>query len=162
MKKTNLKYFLNIGDTIELEVSSKQGIAYRIEEKKYCPVSGGLYTVEQTSDIALSNRRYTKTFDEYGMSFLFRFTDKNQLHDITTCVINTKYKVQFESIKITGNNIQPNIISIEQNDWLHFEWDTEREETSIQIEQLYIDENKQQPIEVCISYKNTKNEIFVY
>ena len=159
-EQTNQKVFLNKGDTIELELSSNRGIAYRIEERKYCPVSGGLYTVEQTSARALSKRRYAKTFHEYGMSFLFRFTDKNQLHDIITCVIDTKYKSQIKSIKITDNNIQPNKIAIEQNDWILFEWDTEREGISIQIEQLYTDENEQQPIKVCISFKNIKNSFF--
>lgn len=156
-ERKNEKYILKKGDSIQLEVLSEHGIAYRIEEKKYCPVSGGLYTVEQTSDIASSKILYTKTFDEYGISFLFRFTDTNQLHDITTCVVTTRHEAQIKKIKITHNNIQPNKLSIEHNDWILFEWDTGCVGTGIRIEQLYIAGNKPKPITVCISFENTRN-----
>jgi hypothetical protein len=151
----NQKVYLRKGDTIELNWSSKHGTSYRIEEMKYCPISGGLYTVEPTSNRALSTGEYRKTFYEFGMSFLFRWTDTNQIHDITVCVIDEKY--QIKHIKITDNDIQSNFtsteenfISIEQGDWIMFEWDTNREQTIVQIEPFHINEHQQRSIEVCI------------
>ncbi len=172
-EEKNQKVYLRKGDTIELNWSSKHGTTYRIEEMKYCPISGGLYTVKQTSDRALSEREYRKTFNEFGMSFLFRWTDTNQIRDITVCVIDEKYKIKH--VKITDNDIRSNftsteeniishlpntvrtkenVISIEQNDWIMFEWffekDTRREQTIIQIEPFRINEHQQRSIEVCI------------
>jgi hypothetical protein len=144
----NQKVYLRKGDTIELKWSSEHGTAYHIEEKKYCPISGGLYTPESTSGRILSKETYINTFNEFGMLFLFRLTDTNQIHDITVCVINDTYKIKH--VKITDNNIQPNIIWIEQCDWIIFEWKTTCETTIVQIEPFHIDENQQQSIEVCI------------
>jgi len=157
-EKESQKVYLHKGDTIELEWVTKNGTSYRIEEKKYCPVSGGLYTVEQTSDNQ-SNRssakgKFSKTFKEFGTSFLFRLTDTNQIHDITVCIINDTYKIKH--IEITDNNIQPNLIWIEQTDWIIFEWNTKRKQTIIQIHPFTIDDNKQKSIEVCCSKKNLK------
>ncbi|CAF2099167.1 unnamed protein product [Rotaria magnacalcarata] len=45
--KESQKLILHKDDTIELEWASKRGNGFRIEEKKYCPISGGLYTLEQ-------------------------------------------------------------------------------------------------------------------
>ncbi|CAF1395009.1 unnamed protein product [Rotaria sordida] len=137
----NQKVYLYKGDTIELKWSSEHGIAYYIEEKKYCPISGGLYTLERTSIRASSKGTYSKTFDEYGMSFLFRITDTNQIHDIIVCVINEKYKIKY--IEIT-DNIPPNIVWIEQHDWVIFEWNTTCKQTIVQIEPFPTDENQQQ------------------
>ncbi|CAF3816167.1 unnamed protein product [Rotaria sp. Silwood1] len=141
-EQKNQKVYLYKGDTIELKWSSQHGTAYHIEEKKYCPVSGSLYTVEATSDRPSSEGTYNKTFDEFGMSFLFRITDTNQIYDITVCVINDKYKIKY--IEITDNNIRPNTIWIERNDWIAFEWYTTCEQTIKQIEPFPISENQQQ------------------
>jgi hypothetical protein len=146
-EEKNEKVYLNKGDTIKVEWLQDNN-DYRIEEKKYCPISGGLYTVEQTSNTSSSKREYKKTFNEFGISFLFRLNDKNQIHDITVCVINDTYKIKY--IQINDNNIQPNIIRIEQNDWIIFQWNTVREQTIVQIEPFHIDQNEQQSIEVCI------------
>jgi hypothetical protein len=146
------KIYLHKGDTIDIDWTSKSSVGYRIEEKKYCPISGGLYTVEQT-DTNISNRpsargKFSKTFNEFGMSFLFRLTETNQTHDVIVCIVNDTYKVKH--IEINDNKIQPNIIWIEQSDWIIFEWNTKRKQTIVQIEPFSIDENKQQSIEVCI------------
>jgi len=151
-EKESQKVYLHKGDTIEIDWPAKHGSGYRIEEKKYCPISGGLYTVEQTSD-NISNRnsakgKFSKTFNEFGMSFLFRMTDTNQVHDITVCIVNDTYKIKH--IEITDNNIQPNLIWIEQSDWIVFEWNTKRRQTIVQIEPFNVDDTKQQSIEVCI------------
>jgi hypothetical protein len=147
-EEKNQKVYLRKGDTIKLKWSSKHATSYHIEEKKYCPISGGLYTPESTSGRILSKETYINTFDEFGMLFLFRLTDTNQIHDITVCVINDKYEAK--RIKITDNNIQPNMIRIEQYDWVIFEWKTTCETTIVQIDPFHIDENQQQSIEVCI------------
>jgi len=148
-EKNIQKVYLNKGETIEIKWSTKHG--YRIEEKKYCPISGGLYTVEQSSN-NISNRfsktgTFSKAFNDYGMSFLFRLNDKNEIHDITVCVVNQIYKMKH--IEITDDNILPNIIWIEQSDWIVFEWDTKRKQTMGQIEPFTIDAANQQSIEVC-------------
>ncbi|CAF4150134.1 unnamed protein product, partial [Adineta steineri] len=83
--KESQKIILHKNDTIELEWISKRGNGYRIEENRYCPISGGLYKIEQPSDIitnhAVSQGKFQKTFNEYGTSFLFRLTETNQIHD---------------------------------------------------------------------------------
>jgi len=154
--KESQKVILHKGDTIELDWTSKRGSGYRIEEKRYCPISGGLYKVEQTSEMstgrAVSKGKFTKTFYEFGTSFLFRLTETNQIHDIIVCIIKEKYRIKH--IEITDMDIQPNIISIEQNDSIIFEWNTKQKQTLVQIEPFIMDEIKQQSIEVCISKKN--------
>ena len=150
-EKESQKVYLHKGDTIELDWTGEAGSAYRIEEKKFCPISGGLYTVEQTSE-TVSNRplargKFAKTFNDFGMSFLFRFNNTNQVHDVTVCIVNDTYKVKH--IEINDNNIQPNIIWIEQSEWIAFEWNTKRKQTIIQIEPFKVDDQKQQSIEVC-------------
>jgi hypothetical protein len=152
------KVVLHKGDTIELEWTSKHHTAYRIEENRYCPISGGLYKVDPTSDI-LTNRpvskgKFRKTFNEYGTSFLFRLTETNQIHDIIICIIKEKYQIKY--IEITDTNIQPNIISIEQNHSIIFEWNTQEKQTIAQINPFLMDNVKQQSIEVCILEKFIK------
>ncbi|CAF3616975.1 unnamed protein product [Adineta steineri] len=148
--KESQKIILHKNDTIELEWISKRGNSYRIEENRYCPISGGLYKIEQPSDIitnhAVSQGKFQKTFNEYGTSFLFRLTETNQIHDIMVCIIKDKY--QIKHIEITDINIQPNIISIEQNDSIIFEWNTKEKQTLIQIDPYLIDKNTQQSIEL--------------
>jgi hypothetical protein len=152
-EKDSQKVYLHKGDTIELEWVTKHGNGYRIEEKKYCPISGGLYTVEQAPD-NVSNKlsskgKFSKTFMEFGMSFLFRYSDGNQIHDVTVCVVNDTYRIKHIEINDKNNN-QPNLIWIELNDWVVFEWNTKRKQTIVQIEPFTVDENRQQSIEVCI------------
>jgi len=147
-EKESQKVYLHKGDTVELEWTTKHGSSYRIEEKKYCPISGGLYTVEQKSDRSSAKGKFSKTFNELGMSFLFRLTDTNQVHDITVCIVNDTYKVKH--IEITDNDIQPNSIWIEQSDWIIFEWNTKRKQTIVQIQPFTFDENQQKSKEVCI------------
>ncbi|CAF3224711.1 unnamed protein product [Rotaria sp. Silwood2] len=148
--KESQKLILHKGDTIELDWTSKRGNGYRIEEKKYCPISGGLYKVEQTSEIttnrALSKGNFTKIFNEFGTSFLFRLTETNQIHDIIVCIIKDNYHIKH--IEITDTNIQSNLISIEQNDSIIFEWNTTQKETIVQIEPFIFDQINQQSIEV--------------
>ena len=160
--KESQKIYFHKGDTIELDWTSKRGTGYRIEEKKYCPISGGLYTVEQSSETtstrAVSSGKFTKTFNEFGMSFLFRLTDTNQIHDITVCIVKERYKIKH--IEVTDTIIEPNIIWIEQNDSIVFEWNTQRKQTIAQIEPFILDE-KQQCIEVCTSRQMNKDEKFI-
>jgi hypothetical protein len=164
--KESQKVYLHQGDTIEIDWSSKSGTAYRIEERKYCPISGGLYVVEHTSDKtpnrALAKGKFSQTFSELGMSFLFRLTSTNQVHDITVCIINETYKIKH--IEITDNNIQPNIIWIEQTDWIAFEWNTKRKQTIVQIEPYTMDENRQQSVEVCVFRRKLQINftVFIY
>ncbi|UJR13408.1 hypothetical protein I4U23_000423 [Adineta vaga] len=135
--KASQKVILHQGDTIEFEWTSRSNTHYRIEENKYCPISGGLYTIESS----LSKGNFRKTFYEYGTSFFFRLTQTNQIHDIITCLIKEKY--QIECIEITDMNIQPNRVIIEQNDSIIFEWNTKEKQTIVQIDPFFIDENKQ-------------------
>lgn len=150
--KESQKLILHKGDTIEIEWISKRGNGYRIEEKKYCPVSGGLYKIEQSSDLttsrAVSKGSFKKTFNEFGTSFLFRLTETNQVHDIIVCIIKGKYRTKH--IEITDISIQPNVIFIEQNDSIIFEWNTEQKQTIVQIEPFNVDPMNQQSIEVRI------------
>jgi hypothetical protein len=159
--KESQKVILHKGDTVELDWTSKRGIAYRIEEKQYCPVSGGLYKIEQTSEIntnrALPKGKFTKTFNEFGTTFLFRLTETNQIHDIIACIIKEKYRIKY--IEITDTNIQPNIIRIEQYDSIIFEWNTKEKQTIVQIEPFIMDEIQQQSIEVCISKKKSNTNL---
>jgi hypothetical protein len=153
--KESQKVILHKGDIIELEWTSKRGTGYRIEEKKYCPISGGLYTIEQISETAtnraVSKGNFRKIFNEFGTSFLFRITETNQIHDIFVCIIKEKY--QIKHIEITDMDIQPNIITVEQNDSIVFEWNTKQEQTIVQIEPFILDDVKQQSIEVGILKK---------
>ena len=151
-EKESQKVYLHKSDTIDIEWKSKNGSSYYIEEKRFCPVSGGLYTVEQTAENITqrptTKGKFTKTFNDFGMSFLFRLTGVNQVHDITVCIVNDTYKVKH--VEITDTNIQPNLIWIEQSDWIVFEWNTtKRKQTIVQIQPFAVDPNKQQSIEVC-------------
>jgi hypothetical protein len=150
--KESQKIILHKGDTIQLDWTSKRHSSYRIEEKKYCPISGGLYRVESTTDIPInreiSKESFTKTFNQFGTSFLFRLTETNQIHDIIVCIIKEKYRIKH--IEITDTHIQPNVTRIEQNDSIVFEWNTKEKQTIVQIEPFLIDDDKQQSIEVCI------------
>jgi hypothetical protein len=150
--KESQKIILHKGDTIQLDWTSKRNINYRIEEKKYCPISGGLYKIEQPSEIpinrAISKGNFIKTFKEFGTSFLFRLTETNQIHDIIVCIIKEKYRIKH--IEITDTHIQPNVTRIEQNDSIVFEWNTKEKQSLVQIEPFTIDEDKQQSIEVCL------------
>lgn len=147
----NQKLYLHKGDTIELKWSSESGTAYHIEEKKYCPKSGGFYTPEQRSNTISTNSQYRRTFHELDMIFLFRLTATKQIHDITVCVINSKYGMK--QVKITDNQISQNIIRIERNDWILFQWNTGYKPIISQIKPSNIDENQQRLIEVCILLK---------
>lgn len=150
--KESQKLIVHYGDTIELEWTSKRGGGYRIEEKKYCPISGGLYKVEQSSEMSSTTRvtskgNFRKTFNEFGTSFLFRLTETNQIQDIIVCIIKEKYRIQ--RIEITDTHIQSNVTRIEQNDVILFEWNTKDKQTIGQIEPFNIDHVQQQSIEVC-------------
>ncbi|CAF4832449.1 unnamed protein product [Rotaria sp. Silwood1] len=148
-EKENQKVYLCKGDTVDIEWITS-GPGYRMEEKKYCPVSGGLYTVSQTSDNVShrvsSKGKFSKTFTDFGMSFLFRLTDTNQIHDITVCIVNKTYKMKH--IEIKDDKIQPNIIWLDENDWIRFSWNGRHKQTVVQIEPFTISENKQQSIEL--------------
>jgi hypothetical protein len=155
------KVYLHKGDTVDIDWISNRNIIYRIEEKKYCPISGGLYNVESTGDNrSPAKRKYSKTFNDFGMSFLFRLTETNQIHDVIVCIINDTYKVKH--IEINDNNIQPNIIWIEQSDWIVFEWNTKRKQTVVQIEPYTVDDNKRQSVEVCRIEMKIKMFFFVF
>ena len=158
-EKESQKLVVYHGDTIEFEWTSKRGGGYRIEEKKYCPISGGLYKVEQSSEISTSNRvtskgNFRKTFNEFGTSFFFRLTETNQIQDIIVCVIKEKYRIEY--IQITDTHIQPNVTRIEQNDVVVFEWNTNEQQTIGQIEPFTIDQVQQQSIEVCCLRRRMK------
>ena len=148
-ERCNQKVYLCPGDAIEIEWKAQTGVGYRIEEKKYCPVSGGLYTVSDSPLVHhLSSGKFSKTFDEFGTSFLFRITDKNQLHDITTCIVNDTYKIK--RIEITDDSINPIAIWIEQNDWIAFHWNTKCKQTIVEIEPFTVCQLDKKSIEVCI------------
>ncbi|CAF0725929.1 unnamed protein product [Rotaria sordida] len=155
-EQENQKVYLHKGDIIDMEWTATVGSGYRIEEKKYCPASGGLYTVTQPSDNVshrvLSKGKFSKTCNDFGMSFLFRLTDTNQIHDITVCVVNETYKIKH--IEITDNKIQPNIIWLTQNDWIRFAWNGKHKQTVVQIEPFTVSENRQQSIELKTEGEN--------
>ena len=157
-KKDNKKVYLHRGDTIQCEWFSDQGMAYRMEEQKYCPVSGGFYTVEQApndvSSRASAKGQFSKQFNDFGMSFLVRVNDKNQRHDITVCIVDDTYKMKF--IEITDDKIQPNVIWIEQADWIVFEWTTKRKQSVVQIKPFEVDKQKQESIQVCCLQNQTE------
>lgn len=162
------------GDTIEVDWLSAQSTGYHIEEKKYCPISGGVYSTkhtiedhgfaryfsrrnrpicdstcnhDETGDTTLSEAKYKKEFNELGMSFLFRWNNKIRLHDIIVCVINDKPDIRH--IKLNDDNIPRDIIVIEQNDWVFFEWDIEGNLNVAQIQSFHVFESQEKPIRVC-------------
>lgn len=150
--KESQKLLVHKGDTIEFEwTTNRSGGGYRIEERKYCPISGGLYKIEQTAETSnnrpTSKGNFLKTFDQFGTSFFFRLTETNQIHDIIVCIIKDKYRI--EHIQITDTHIQPNVTRIEQNDSIVFQWNTNEKQTMGQIEPFTVDRVKQQSIEVC-------------
>ncbi|CAF1154189.1 unnamed protein product [Adineta ricciae] len=143
---SNQKVYLNKGDTIELDWSSSQHHTYRIEERKYCPQTGRLYTVGQPSQRPSAGGKYRKTFNELGSSFLFRYTNTNQLRDIIAVIVDNTYKIKH--VQITDDEIQPQLINIEENDWIMFDWSTTASQSIVQIEPFRIDECTQQSIEL--------------
>ena len=162
-EKDSHKVYIHKGDTVEIEWTSKTGAAYRIVEKRYCPVSGGLYNVEHKgenpSTRPSARGKYSKTFNDFGMSFLFRLTDTNQIHDVIVCIVNDTYKVKHVEVK--ENNIEPNIIWIEQSDWIVFEWNTKRKQTVVQIDPFSIDDNEQKAMESCVQFREKHKSIEV-
>ena len=151
-EKESQKIYIHKGDTVDIDWISKRGAAYRIEERKFCPISGGLYLVEQTANDNAPTRasgkgKFSKTFPDFGMSFLFRLTDTNQVYDIIVCIVNDTYKVKH--VDIQDDHIKPNLIWIEQSDWIVFEWTTKKKQTIVQIEPYTVDANKGRAIEVC-------------
>ncbi|UJR19905.1 hypothetical protein I4U23_023037 [Adineta vaga] len=152
-EETNQLTHLYKGDTIELDWSTEHETGYQIEEKKYCPISAGLYTIPPTLNKTSSSRRkYRKTFNEYGMSYLFRLTDTNQIHDITVCVVNNTYNRKY--VSITDYDIRPNFLTIEQDEWVIFEWDTTNKQSIVQIEPFHIDDDKDDDEEQVIELRN--------
>ena len=161
--KDNKKVYLHRGDTVQCDWLSEQGVAYRMEERKYCPVSGGFYTVKEAPDDVSSRAspkgQFSKKFNDFGMSFLVRLDDKNHLHDITVCIVDDTYKMKY--IEITDDKIQPNVIWIEQADWIVFEWTTKRKQSVVQIEPFAVDAQKQESIQVCCSPDPSGGDIFL-
>lgn len=159
-EKYSQKIYIHKGDTIDIDWISKQGVGYRIEERKFCPISGGLYVVEQTSENATTRSsgkgKFSKTLPDFGMSFFFRLTDTNQIHDITVCVVNDTYKVKY--VELQDDGIKPNLIWIEQGDWIAFEWNTKRKQTIVQIEPYTVDSEKGRAIEVSV--RNERRKVF--
>ncbi|CAF1275038.1 unnamed protein product [Rotaria magnacalcarata] len=155
-EKENQKVFLHKGESIDIEWITTRNTGYRIEEKKYCPVSDGLYTVDRSSDNVstryLSKGKFSKTFTELGMSFLCRMNDKNQIHDMIACIVHEAFKVKH--IEIVDDKIEPNIIWVQQNDWVRFAWKGKRKQTVVQIEPFTVTEIKQQSIELKTSDEN--------
>ena len=125
---------LHQGETLQVSWSSKRGQSYRIEEKHYCPISGGLYTVDQSTSTS-SKGMFVKRFDQFGMSFLFRLTENNQIHDILVCTINKKHSIKHRQLKNNDDDEQTSTIVIEQNDSIVFQWNTE-EKLHVQIDQF--------------------------
>lgn len=160
--KESQKIVLRQGDTIELDWITKRTGGYRIEEKKYCPISGGLYRVEQTANLSANTKgNFRKVFHECGTSFLFRLTETNQIHDIIVCVIKDKYRIT--SVELTDTNIQPNVIQIEQNDIVQFQWNTKQQKQMFgQIEPFNVDQQTQQSIEVCGEIRNETSFFFCF
>ena len=118
---------LHQGETIEVSWASKRAMAYRMEEKHYCPISGGLYSVHSDRTAASSKGSFRQTFGQFGMSFLFRLTENNQIHDILVCTINKKHKIKH--IPIHQPAAERALISIEQNESIVFQWHTEQKLT---------------------------------
>ena len=150
-QQQNQKVYLHKGDTLTITWSSSRGATFMIEERQYCPVSGGLYTVPNSEDSQgkmSSQEKFKKTFIDYGMFFFVRLTSKNEIHDVTTCVVNDNYTVK--SIKITDKGIEPSIIWIEQTDFIEFRWNTKRKQSITQINPTQIDPKTRNSIEVCI------------
>ena len=153
-ERQSQKVYMHQTDTVQIEWTSQR--LYRIEEKKYCPTSGGFYTVEQPNEKRLNRfstkGSFVKTFNDLGMSFLIRYTEQNEIHDVIVCIINEKYKVKH--VEITDEDIQPNILWIEQTDWVVFDWNTKRKHSIVQIEPFSVDTNTNRSIEVCFTVSN--------
>ena len=49
-EKENQKVYLHKDERIDIEWITTQTPGYRIEERKYCPVSNGFYTVDRSSN----------------------------------------------------------------------------------------------------------------
>lgn len=149
-EKINQKVYLHQSDQIKLKWSSDEGIAYRIEERRYCPVSGGFYTVDEekneTSRRGKIKGQFTRRFEDLGTSFLCRLTDKNELHDVTICVVTGAY--QIKRIEFEENAIKPYSIEIEQGHSIEFVWSTKRKLTFYQIDSFHTDPKTRKSIKV--------------
>ena len=149
----NQKMYLHKGDTVEITWSSSQGISYRIEERHYCPVSGGLYPVhnDNAQREPAPKGKFKNTFLEYDMTFFVRLTAKNQVYDLTTCLVHDRYSVI--PIRITDQSIEPNLIWIEQTDYIEFEWNTKQKQSIVEIDPSQVDPKTRNSIEVCIAHE---------
>lgn len=147
----NQKMYLHKGDTVEISWSSSKGASYRIEERHYCPVSGGFYPVHNPNIQRehAPKGKLNNTFLDYGMSFFVRLTSKNEIYDLTTCVVHDRYSVS--PIKITDQLIEPNLIWIEQTDYIEFEWTTKRKQSIVEIDSCQVDPKTGKSLEVCIA-----------
>lgn len=140
------KFYFFEGDQIEIHWKSFNNIGYYIQEKQYCPLSSSLYTINQSSRKASINGLFKQTFNQYSQRFLFRFNDKHQIHDIIICIINQKYHIKY--IYMDDYFIKPNIIFIEEYDWILFQSNTQKPLNIIQIKPYYNHTNQLQPITV--------------
>ena len=126
------KVNLREGESIEISWTSRHGNRYRMEERRYCPVCTQVHTLQFNSQMQLdraasSKGNFQRTFEQGGTYFLFRLTETNELHDMIICIVKGKYWRKY--VRITDTDIQPNLISIEQNHSIVFQWNVEEKQT---------------------------------
>ncbi|CAF5089218.1 unnamed protein product, partial [Rotaria magnacalcarata] len=63
------------------------------------------------------------------------------IHDIIACIVKSKFNIQY--IDIHDDNIQPNVIAIEENDSIIFQWNTTEKQSIQQIQPFIIDQTNQ-------------------
>lgn len=127
----------------ELVIESKAKGTYRFEEKKYCPVSGGFYSVPIRGNdhtiVLRSKEKLIKSFPELCTSFICRYNQDDELVD--TKVINVDDTLAVKTIKITDNKIEPNLLYVEVNDIVEFSWKSKKPTSLTQI-----NPNSDQPV----------------
>lgn len=141
------KITLHRGERLQLEWNSKKGVPYRIEEKRFCPVSAGLYTVHRSAPPSASiTGQWSETFDELGTTYLFRLTESNQIQDILVCLVKKRFALHL--LRIDDRTIDPPRLDIEQHDSVLFHWHTHDKLTFTPVEPFRRDRQSNQPIPV--------------
>lgn len=147
-KPINQKFSLRINDVIEISIESKHGIKYHIDERKYCVKSAALYnSPDEQCKVTSSDVIYRKKFRDYGTIFLFRLTERNEIHDITVCIVNGKNSIRH--LKIEKSNQSPDTIHIYQDDRIFFEWNINIRQLISKSIPIDIDDSSVKYIEVC-------------
>ncbi|CAF0736434.1 unnamed protein product [Didymodactylos carnosus] len=139
----NRKVYLRKNDILEIDWIKAKG-AYRIEEKKYCPVSGGLYTISDTSSQTQKTAQratFKKQIDQLGISYFIRVDEHKAVKDILVCIVENSYRYKYVRLTDDNNELKP--IVIDQDDWIIWEWDTKKKQSIKQIDPYKLDDKNQ-------------------